>query len=433
MKLPKLSLGLYSRFLILFAFTTIILAFCIALGFFTITEQSAKEFVLERHDKLSEMLSTIADNPIDIETLKEHGRKNRVTLFVKRGEQTWATSDNAPKFSELQKVGEKIESLYFAKYQSKYYLYIYTNETWVGVTASVANFIIYSNWLVAWPWVLAFAVIVVSYLLLMRLLRPVKEAIASAKTISQGNFDYQIKHHSKTELAELTKALNKMATDLKQLFDAKNELLLAVSHELRTPMARMKISLAMAEDNPLYDDISLDVKQMDNIVEQLLEGERLQLGTKVLHLSPYFLPSLIEDVLNEQGIKDKVELTTEIPEEAVTIDVGRIKFLLRNLLQNAINHGGDNNKVQLSVTLQQSNFVITVDDCGPGIPEELLSKIFEPFFQVESISHRSTKGTGLGLYLCQKIALAHNGELTVKNNADIGCQFSFVLPIESIN
>ena len=356
--------------------------------------------------------------------------KNRVTLFVERGGQTWSTSENAPKFSELEKVSEKIGSLYFAKYRSKYYLLVNSNETWVGVTARFANFIIYSNWLVAWPWVLAFTVVVISYLLLMRLLRPVKEAIESAKTISQGNFDYQIKRHSKTELAELTKSLNKMATDLKQLFEAKNELLLAVSHELRTPMARMKISLAMAEDNPMFTDLSNDVKQMDNIVEQLLEGERLQMGTKMLHLSTYFLPSLIEDVTNEYGIKGKVEVTQEVPEEAVTIDVGRIKFLLRNLLQNAINHGENDDKVELTVKQVNDNIEIRVSDSGPGISEELLTRIFEPFFQVENISHRSTKGTGLGLYLCQKIALAHGGELTVKNNSDKGCQFCFKLPLD---
>ena len=275
---------------------------------------------------------------------------------------------------------------------------------------------------------MALLVLTISYRVLRKWLRPVAEALKSAQMVSQGDFKYRIEDHPKTELAELTHGLNKMAGDLQQMFDAKNELLLAISHELRTPMARMKVSLAMLEGNEVATDLNKDIQQMDSLIEQLLEGERLEQGHKVLHLSSYYLPSLIEDIVAEQEDNERISVTSEIPEEAVKLDVGRIKFLLRNLLRNAIDHSSAGVKVSLSVTQTESEFTFNVSDDGPGIPAESMEHIFEPFYCVENIQNRSTKGVGLGLYLCRKIAIAHQGELTVTSEQGQGSCFSLVLP-----
>ena len=430
MKLPHL--GLFGRLFLLFSITTVLLALFIALGSFTMPETEAKSIISDRHDNIVEMLGYTISASDDREKIGEEARSKRVHLLIKKNGGRWSTSKSFPEIETLLQIAEPIGSLKFAKYKSKYYLLFNEEDDWIVATALAANIIVYRDWLVYWPWLAALLTLLISYLMLRKLFGPVSQAIKSTQMISQGKFDYRIPHHPKTELAQLTRGLNKMASDLKQLFEAKDELLLAISHELRTPMARMTVSLAMLEKNQVVDDLNNDIEQMNNLIEQLLEGERLQQGHKVLSLIPYFLPSLVEDIVTEQGIADRVKLVGEVPEIAVNIDVGRIKFLVRNLLKNAIAHSKSTDTVQLKIAVDSRGVVMDVIDKGTGIPEASLDKIFEPFYCVENINNRSTEGTGLGLYLCQRIAQAHNGQLRVKNNEDKGCQFSFMLPNDVI-
>ena len=426
MKLPPL--GLYSRFFVLFGVTTLLLAFCLAAGVTMVSENSAREFVQERHQRIQKMLRSVQQGPVDINKLREQVKGPRVDILVIRGDQRWATADNFPDIPVLLANAEKIESLYLAKHRGKYYLLAEEQGTWVVVTSLFVNLLVYSNWLMAWPWGLALVVLCISYLILRRLLRPVAEATHSAKMLSQGQFGYRITRHPNTELAELTRGLNKMAGDLQQLFDAKSDLLLAISHELRTPLARMKISLAMLEGNEVATELSRDITQMDTLIEQLLEGERLQQGHKVLHLSSHYLPSLVEEIIGEAGVRERVELVGTVPEKAITVDIGRIKFLLRNLLANAIAHGPDTTAISLAVRLAREHIEFVVTDSGPGIPADALAHIFEPFYCVQHVAHRDTRGTGLGLYLCQRIAHAHHGELEVESVLGEGSCFTLTLP-----
>ena len=193
-------------------------------------------------------------------------------------------------------------------------------------------------------------------------------------------------------------------------------------------MARMKISLAMLEESNVSGDLNKDIEQMDRLIEQLLEAERLEQGHKVLHLSNYYLPSLIDELLAEQDNAESIKVNPEVPEEAIQLDIGRIKFLLRNLLKNALAYSPEGSEIKLSITQTDSDFLFTVKDSGPGIPEDLQDKIFEPFYRVEKIENRSHKGVGLGLYLCRKIAIAHNGTLTVKSQPGTGSEFVLRLP-----
>ena len=432
MKLTRPKLGLYSRFFILFSVTTVLLAASIALGSFTFSEKQVKDVILERHDRLYEMMTHLPENDIDLAEMQRRVKEPKVELKVTRGEQVWTTRQDFPDIPILLKAAEPIGSLYFAKHQSKYYLLAQKDDAWVAATALIANLLVYPSWLVYWPWLVSLLILVFSYAILRAWLKPVADALTCAQKVSLGDFKHRITQHPKTELAELTLGLNKMTENLQQLFDSKNELLLAISHELRTPMARMKISLAMLSDsdNANVQELNNDIRFMDELIEQLLEGERLAEGHKVLHLSTYYLPSLVDEVLQELPAPERITLVEAIPEEAITVDVGRIKFLLRNLLRNSLDHCQASAAINLSITQSEQVIALCVTDTGPGICEEDLPHIFEPFFCAENIKHRSTKGVGLGLYLCQKIALAHQGSLTVTSELGKGTQFLLTLPLD---
>ncbi|BBN82559.1 hypothetical protein PA25_25440 [Pseudoalteromonas sp. A25] len=428
----QFNLGLFGRLFLLFSVTTVLLATSITLGVFSLSEQDAKHIILERHDSLHDMLSRTAVSPINKEKLIRDAKANKVQLLVSVDGHRWSSAELFPTIDTLRQSSQPIGKLLFAKHEHKYYLLAQNGNNWAAITSNIANLIVYPNWLVYWPWCFAVVVLVSSYLLLKKLIKPIKDAINSANVLSQGQLDHRITEHPKTELSQLTRGLNAMAHNLSQLFEAQNELLLAISHELRTPMARMKVSLAMLPENQTVKDLGDDITQMDNLIEQLLEGERLKRGYSVLDVSSHYLPVLIDELLQEPIIKDRVTLQDTVPELAVRLDVGRIKFLLRNLLKNAVEHSPSNALVSIRVTRRNETLIFDVTDQGPGIAQALQEKVFEPFFQVTSISHRSTSGLGLGLYLCKKIALAHNGSLTVSNNADKGCSFCLTLPGDCI-
>ncbi|WMN61758.1 HAMP domain-containing histidine kinase (plasmid) [Pseudoalteromonas xiamenensis] len=430
MKIPHL--GLFGRFLVLFAVTTVLFSLFVLLGSFATTEQEAKQFVNEREPQLFEMIQQIAQRPIDEVKLNSDAKSNRVRILVERGEQRFVTSGEFPSIDELAKNAEPIGHLYFSKLNSQYYLYANTSDTNVVVTSRLVNLIVYPQWLILWPWIAALLVLMTSYYILKRLLDPINTAIESANRISQGDFHYRIASHPKSELSRLTQSLNKMAADLQRLFESKNEMLLAISHELRTPLGRMNVSLAMLEQNEITKELSSDIHYMNNLIGQLLEGERLQQGPRVLSTSTYYLPTLIEDVLNENGLRDRVTIMAPLPEEAIKLDVGRIKFVLRNLLQNAIEHGKTQQNVELAVNISENAVSFSVIDHGLGIPEHMLENMFTPFFHAENINHRSTDGVGLALFLCKRIAQAHNGELTVANLNPKGCEFKMSLPVQCI-
>jgi len=427
MKLPRL--GLYARFFVLFSLTTLFLALCVAIGVANIPEDEAKEFIKERHEKLHDMMITSIEDPLPLQQIKDRIKAPKIEIFVLRGEQRISTTDNFPSFDSLKQEAEPIGQLLLAKKGYKYYLLAESENGQIAVTSGLVNLLVYPGWFIWWPALAAFIVLTISYLILKRLLRPVASATHCAKMVSEGNFDYQISHHSKTELADLTLGLNKMTRKLKELFESKNDLLLAISHELRTPLARMNISLAMIGDSQLKQDLKKDIKQVDELVEQLLEGERLQHGHEILHLSTQYVPSLITEILIEPEMGERVTLKGAVPEEALNIDEGRIKFLLRNLIRNAINHSSDTTTVSVSVQQHEEFLHFVITDQGSGIPSDAIEHIFEPFYCVENTTHRDTKGTGLGLFLSQRIATAHKGKLSVTSEEGKGTTFTLALPL----
>jgi len=197
---------------------------------------------------------------------------------------------------------------------------------------------------------------------------------------------------------------------------------------LRSPLARMKVSLAMLTGNEITKDLDDDISYMNNLIEQLLEGERLKEGHEALLIAQYYLPVLIDEIAAETRIKNNVQFIGEIPREVIDIDIGRIKFVLRNLLINAIVHNDKDTKITLSVKCSNSTTLIEILDSGKGISAAELTQIFEPFYCVGSIKNRSAKTTGLGLYLCQKIAQAHGGDIVVDSILNQYSRFTLVLP-----
>lgn len=428
MTLPKL--GLFGRSFLLFGCATLLLALSITAAFLTISEDTISSRVEDEHDYFVTLMADIQKKTITIERLQSWANAMYWQLAYEHENQRITTDRNFPTLNILRAHSIKIGTLHFAKYESKYYLFrkgIKPNS-WLAITSTAANLMIYPSWLVYWPILIIILIIVLSYFILKHWLSPISAAINLVKAVGDGDFNQRIDKHSANELVKLTTGLNKMTTDLQSMFDSKNDLLLSISHELRSPLARMKVSLAMLAGNEITKDLDHDISYMNNLIEQLLEGERLKEGHEALLIAQYYLPVLIDELTSETRINNKVQLVGKIPEEVIDIDIGRIKFVLRNLLTNAIVHNDENTKITIAIEYSKSATRIEILDTGKGISANELTQIFEPFYCVGSIKNRSAKTTGLGLYLCQKIAQAHGGNIIVDSIPNKYSKFTLLLP-----
>lgn len=297
-----------------------------------------------------------------------------------------------------------------------------------------------------------------------RTLRPLDAISAGARRFGQGNFDDPIpavwtRRHG--ELGELATTLNTMGEDIRQMLDAKRSLLLAISHEMRSPLTRARLHTELLPEDdpgvrPQREALLRDLREMSALVEDLLESERLSDRHVALQresLDPGVVArSVIAELQTRHpGVEVVLQVPTELPPQYM--DATRLRLLLRNLLENAVRHAGNgrdpdrkgahgrtmpdeggNTTAHTAASpghtgapdtdaiamvhidrIPTGGCVIEVRDWGPGVPEEQLSKLAEPFHRPDAARSRHAGGVGLGLYLCRLVAQAHGGRLALEN------------------
>lgn len=209
--------------------------------------------------------------------------------------------------------------------------------------------------------------------------------------------------------------------------------MMAITHELKTPIAVTKLNLETLQKHQLDDARRNKILQMtlqetnrlntltNNIlVSSQLEGNRYSFTREELNLSDLATSAVNEfkhrfpDRNWEMKIEEEVE---------VTGDSLLLTILLNNLLENAYKYAPATEPISCELKQHQSQILLSVSDRGVGIPDEEKKKVFEKFYRIGNESTRTAKGTGLGLYLCKKIAADHNADIYVTDNTPTGTTF----------
>jgi len=281
-----------------------------------------------------------------------------------------------------------------------------------------------------------YPILILLFLLLLlyyatrRLFAPLGTIKEGVQKFGAGYMDHRIHIRRKDELGELANSINTMADDIQQMLDAKRQLLLAISHELRSPLTRARVAVELLDDDDKKAQIVQDINEMESLIEELIETERLSSRHTKLNRAQNDIVELVKEVVAANF--DDAGITTDLPETPVKLDVdaARIKLLLKNLLDNAVRHTPETSEtpeIQLSADMQK--VVITVTDHGNGIEAMHLPHLTEPFYRVDPSRQRETGGYGLGLYLCRMIIEAHDGELQIESEAGKGTQVTVKLPL----
>jgi signal transduction histidine kinase len=253
------------------------------------------------------------------------------------------------------------------------------------------------------------------------LLRPLREILRGLNQVSQGNLDYELRGRTKRdEFGVLAEMFNQMTTSIREMVRAKDQLLLDVSHELRSPLTRIKVALEFVNDAEVRQKIDQDVREIDLMLGELLESERLSHSNGRLQLESVSLHALLVEALATwEGQAPGLQLTSG-PEADVTLplDARRARMALKNVIENALKYSATQSRpVELSL---QPGAVIRVRDFGQGIPLDDQALLFEPFYRVDKSRAKETGGYGLGLSLCRKILRAHGGDVTLESAPGAG-------------
>lgn len=235
-------------------------------------------------------------------------------------------------------------------------------------------------------------------------------------------------------------------SDRKKVERLKSEFVATVSHELRTPLTSIKGSLELIKAGvmgvlPQSASQMLDIAQQNterlvNLVNDILDIEKLQLGDAVIPLTPVDLTPLLQQALvQNQGYANNfaVQLNLDIhalPEHVMVLaNAQRLQQVLSNLISNAVKFSAAGSPVLLSAAITGKEVLVKVIDQGPGIPEEFRARIFNKFAQADGTDSRQRGGTGLGLSICQELMNQMNGHIGYDSVEGKGCTFYISLPL----
>lgn len=277
-----------------------------------------------------------------------------------------------------------------------------------------------------------------------RLLGPLERVTQRAKAVARGDLTPQPIERTDDEIGELATAFERMvgAVAKAQNRAVANERLAAigkmaahVTHEIRNPLSSIGLNIELLEENlaeagasgeskSLLSAITREVQRLEHLSEEYLRVARLpqprmeseDIGAKVREIAQFAKPEM-----ERAGLALSVTVEEDLP--PTLFDEGQIRQAILNVLRNAREAMSDGGRISVYVRAEGMSVVIGVDDEGSGIPDDVRSRIFDPFFSTKG------EGTGLGLAITRQIVEAHGGSITVDKREGGGTSFKFLLPI----
>jgi two-component system sensor histidine kinase CpxA len=235
------------------------------------------------------------------------------------------------------------------------------------------------------------------------------------------------------EIVDLALAFDHMAERLNVLMLSQKQLFRDISHELRSPLARLQAALGLARQRaggvaqPELDRIERETERLNELIGQLLSLARLKSGALTPRMEPVDLVELLESVVADADLEARarsceVRLEATVP-ALIQADAALLHSALENVVRNAIRYTAAGTAVRLSLQPDPApwgGLLLQVRDQGPGVPEDMLPRLFEPFVRVGDARDRRSGGFGLGLAIAERAVRLHGGEISARNEPEGG-------------
>ena len=271
-----------------------------------------------------------------------------------------------------------------------------------------------------WITLPAFLLITIAIIFLKNQTRPIINLARASEKFGRGEDIEEFRPSGALEIRQAGFEFEKMRKRIIRHLNQRSEMLSGISHDLRTPLTRIKLQLSFIKDKEISKKLSDDVGEMEKMLNEYLQfaSSRSAETTETFNLS-----KLLETTIMKY---EKKEITTDISKE-VFLD-GRKNLMQRcfgNLIDNAIKYSAN---VYISLRKLNNNILITIDDDGPGIPENERENVFKPFYKIDKSRGDSKSSVGLGLSIASDIVKSHGGNIKLETSPTNGLRIKVILP-----
>jgi len=263
----------------------------------------------------------------------------------------------------------------------------------------------------------------IAFLFMRNQVRPIRRLAEAADRFGKGRDAPDFKPSGASEVRQAATNFIIMRERIKRQMSQRTEMLAGVSHDLRAPLTRMKLALAMLGDDAVAKELRGDVTEMQEMVDEFLAFARGESAEDPVDTDLRILLREVVGAAQEHGAEIELETrgTLRLP-----LRYNAIKRCLSNIVANAARYGG---KVVLRCQRRRHHAEITVDDDGPGIPEDKREEVFKPFIRLDSARSPNIAGVGLGLTIARDIVRGHGGEITLHDSPAGGLRVLVRLPL----
>ena len=301
-----------------------------------------------------------------------------------------------------------------------------------GTTSILQNQLIIVSFIVL---ILSF---VIAFYISNRISKPIVKMNESAKRLAKGDFNVVFNNDSEIlELEELSNTLNYAKDELYKTDEVRRDLMANVSHDLKTPLTMIKayaeVSTDLHSNNPKKqkEDMNIIINEVDRLtllVNDILDLSSMQSNMEEVNKEEFNLVDIIKDIFKKyQYLKDTENynfIYTGPNEVIINADKKKMYQVIYNLVNNAINYTGSDNKVEVKIEELKNKYIVKIIDTGLGIKDEDIDLVWDKYYKNKKKHKRNLVGTGLGLSIVKNIFILHNYKYGV-NSSNKGTTFYF--------
>ena len=372
--------------------------------------------------------------------------KNRMTIYSSNESNRGCLISNYQYKNDFYNsdVNEKTYKLINPLYDTKTLIYAkkYNDDVVIFVNASLEpldnTISILSNQLVIVTIIVSLLAFIIGYFISKRISKPIEKMNENALKLANGNYDFKFDNNSKiSEIDELANTLNYAKNELEHTDELRRDLLANVSHDLKTPLTMIKGYAEMIRDlnynneekrNANLNVIIEETERLNILVEDILTLSKIQANKDTLNKEEFDLVLLINNIIKRYSIYKETEgyiFEVNTPNEVIVkADKKKIEQVIYNLINNAINYTGDDNKIIINV-IKDKKIRVEIKDTGKGIKEEDLPHIWEKYYHSKKKHKRNVIGTGIGLSIVKTILESHKFKYGVESKINKGTTFYF--------
>ena len=292
--------------------------------------------------------------------------------------------------------------------------------------------------LIVWILIAALIIGLVSYMLAVVLSRRIKQLRSAAQVIAGGNLSARVTIAGGDEISALAGDFNLMAQRISEMMASQQQLVSDVSHELRSPLARLRIALELAEraEDPALalTRVEKEADELERLVTDLLSLARIESGQSIMERKAVPVRELLNNIVADANFEGELHhrsVVLEPCEEVVVMgDPVLLHAAIENVVRNALSYTPNDSRVAIRLKQAEGKLMIIIDDQGPGVPEDALARLFEPFSRITEARDRNSGGYGLGLAITGRTLIAHGGLAIAENRTDGGLRVILTMPVK---